>query len=60
MPYFKEEALIGIQDLTVDISNLRIERGKAAAWERHSILGEISSFDDLETYRNGFFTMKSE
>lgn len=60
VPYFKEEALIGIQDLTVDISNLRIERGKAAAWERHSILGEISSFDDLETYRNGFFTMKSD
>ena len=60
VPYYKDEALIGIQDLTVDTSNLIIERGRAAAWERHSILGEVSSFDDLETYRNGFFTLKEE
>ena len=57
VPYYKEEALLGIQDINIDVSDLTIDRGKAAAYERHSILGEVSSMDDLENYRNGFFKM---
>lgn len=57
VPYYKEEALLGIQDINIDVNDLTIDRGKAAAYERHSILGEVSSMDDLENYRNGFFKM---
>ena len=55
VPYFKEESLFGIQDMSITADNVRIERGTSAAYERHSILGEITSLDDLVKYKNGFF-----
>lgn len=55
VPYFKEESLFGIQDMSISADNVRIERGTSAAYERHSILGEITSLDDLVKYKNGFF-----
>ena len=55
VPYFKQEALFGIQDMSISASDIKIERGNSAAYERHSILGEVSSVEDLVKYKNGFF-----
>lgn len=57
--YIKDENLIGLQKINKDI-DVNIERGKSSARERHQILGEVSSFDDLINYKNGFFTLKSD
>lgn len=57
--YFKNENLMGVQKISKDV-NVMVERGKSAAFERHQVLGEVSSFDDLITYKNGFFTLKSD
>lgn len=65
-PYYKEEDLLGVQDVnTLDYDSqyhryvtaidANIERGMAAAFEKHNILGEIKTFSDLENYRNNFF-----
>lgn len=51
---FRDDTNIGIQNRTEDV-DADIERGTYSAIERHSILGEIKTFEDLETYRNGFF-----
>lgn len=56
--YFFDEGLIGYQDTKINVSKVKIERGKYAAFERHNALGEVSSFDDLEKYKNGFFKLK--
>ena len=55
VPYFKEEALFGIHDIKVSADGLTIERGTSAAYERHSIMGEVASIEDLVKYKNGFF-----
>ena len=65
-PYYKEEDLLGVQDVNtleydpqyhryVNSIDANIERGISAAFERHNILGEIKTFSDLENYRNNFF-----
>ena len=53
---FKEEALEEIDDIIKDI-DVNIERSTAAAYERHSILGEVNTFEDLQNYRNNFFNL---
>ena len=55
VPYFKQEALFGIHNMSISVSDINIERGNSAAYERHSILGEVSSVEDLVKYKNGFF-----
>jgi hypothetical protein len=40
-----------------DVPKITINRGNYAAMERHYILGEINSFDDLEKYRNNYFKL---
>lgn len=51
----KLDYLTGIMYSPTVENDVRIRRGNAAAWERHVKLGEIRSFDDLETYANGGF-----
>lgn len=58
--YFKEESLTGIDDIRIDDEKPRVERGTSAAFEIHNILGECRTMDDLEKYRNDFFTIKDD
>lgn len=51
---FKDDTSIGVQDSRQSI-DANVERGTYAAFERHSILGEIKTFEDLSNYRNNFF-----
>ena len=57
-PLFKEEYLMGASsDANIDL-NVVIERGAATAFEKHLILGECNTYDDLVNYRNGMFLEK--
>ena len=47
---------MGVQFINPDV-DANIQRGTAASYERHNILGEIKTFDDLENYRNNFFEL---
>ena len=60
IPYFKDERYLGMHDITRDTDSYYIERGTSSAFERHNILGECSSMDDLEKYRNDFFSVKKQ
>lgn len=53
---FKKESNLGIQNIRYDLDG-KIERGKYAAFERHNILGEINTFEDLKNYRNNYFKL---
>lgn len=59
-PYIMEDAMVGVENTKKTYDKFVIERGTAAAFERHHVLGEVCTFDDLEKYKNGFFTLKTE
>ena len=52
-----EDRLVGANYFDFDVPKITINRGDYAAMERHYILGEINSFDDLEKYRNNYFKL---
>lgn len=49
---FKDDATIGLHDLNEDI-DVKIERGIAESYQKHNMLGEICTLQDLENYKNG-------
>ena len=53
-----DESELGIQDITMDV-DAYIERNNnnTASCERHNILGEVNTFDDLANYRNNYFNL---
>lgn len=55
----KEELSMGVEDMRKSI-DLNIERGISAAFERHHILTEVNTFQDLENYRNDFFNLRQQ
>ena len=56
---FKEDYLMGVLFKPTVNSNVRIERGVNAAFERHIKLGEVKTLNDMENYQNGgFFNIK--
>lgn len=52
----KPEYLMGIEDWVDDV-DIEIERGTSAAFERHNILTEVNTMEDLVNYRNNFFKL---
>ena len=48
---------MGVQDFTEDI-NVKIERGIAESYQKHNMLGEICTMQDLENYKNGKYLDK--
>lgn len=55
IPLYKEEYLMGISTPIKRDVNVYIDRGINAAFERHLILSEINTFQDMENYRNDYF-----
>ena len=49
--------MLGISSLENIDSDIYIERGINAAFERHLKLGEVTSLEALEQYSNGYFTI---
>lgn len=54
-PVFKQEYMLGISSLENVDSDIYIERGINAAFEKHLKLGEVTSLEALEQYSNGYF-----
>jgi hypothetical protein len=54
---FMDDAIVGSTFIDFDIPEVNVNRGNYAAMERHYILGEIKSFDDLQNYRNNLFKL---
>lgn len=54
-PTFKQEYMLGISSLENIDSDIYIERGINAAFEKHLKLGEVTSLEALEQYSNGYF-----
>lgn len=59
VPFIMEESMVGITDVKKS-GTATVERGTAAAFEMHNILGECRTMEDLEKYRNDFFTIKDD
>ena len=57
--YFMEDYQMGVAFVANNNENVYVDRGTAAAFERHLKLGEVNSMEDLENYSNGFFAMKN-
>ena len=62
---YKPNYLHDIEDISEKIidgdlvGHIYIERSKSAAFERHNILSEVNTMQDLENYRNDFFKIRN-
>jgi hypothetical protein len=56
--YFMEDYQLGMSFVSNNNSNVYIDRGSAAAFERHMRLSEVDTLQDLENYGNGMFKLK--
>lgn len=54
-PTIRQEYKFGISSLQSVDSDIYIDRGINAAFEKHLKLGEVSTMEDLTQYSNGFF-----
>lgn len=58
---FKEDLLSEIHFKPIVESDVKIDRGLNAAFERHLRLGEVKSLSDMEDFRNGaFFNIQNQ
>ena len=57
-PTFREEYRLGSSVIENIDTDIYIERGINAAYERHLKLGEVVSLENLERYGNGYFKMQ--
>lgn len=57
LPVFREEYRLGISSLENVKSDIYIDRGINAAFEKHLKLGEVTSLETLENYGSNFFKM---
>lgn len=56
-PTFQDAYNIGISSLPIVDSDVNIDRGNNAAFEKHLKIGEVTSLEALENYTNGYFKM---
>lgn len=54
-PTFTKAFNIGVVSPPTVESDINIDRGNSAAFEKHLKLGEVTSFEALENYSNGYF-----
>ena len=57
-PVFRDEKMMNVSSNIKENYDVVIDRGSAAAFERHLQLGELKTWADLENYRNGMFLNK--
>ena len=57
-PFIMEDYKLGIAYIDNNTMVMDIDRGNAAAFERHLRLSETKTIQDLEQYGNGFFSLK--
>ena len=54
---FSNDKLFGTTMIDYKQDEVNITRGSYGAFERHNILGEINSMEDLQNYRNNYFKL---
>lgn len=59
-PTYREEYLQGMAIMPYVDSDIYIDRGINAAFEKHLKLGEVTSLETLENYTNGYFKMMEQ
>ena len=59
-PTYREEYMLGIATMENVDSDIYIERGINATFEKHLKLGEVSSLDDLLNIGNGYFKIMED
>lgn len=59
-PKMKLDYLIGVINEPKINIDVFIDRGSNSSFERHMKLGDIKSFDDLESYGNGYYKIKED
>lgn len=52
-PVFRDEKMLGLKLPLKEEYNVEINRGMSSAFEKHLQLAEITTWQDLENYRNG-------
>lgn len=57
LPVYRSGTKIGKSMVQKDTSDIYIDRGRSAAFERHLKLGEVVTMEALENYGNGWFLM---
>ena len=56
-PVFTRESTEYLPDETKNTFNVIIDRGNAAAFEKHFKLSECNTFEDLKNYGNNFYNL---
>jgi hypothetical protein len=60
LPIAKLDYLIGVVSKPKMDIDVFIDRGDNSAFDRHIRLGDFNSFTELESYGNGFYTLKED
>lgn len=56
-PIFTREGSEAFQDAPKEVADVVIDRGNAAAFEKHFKLSECNSFEDLKNYGNNYYNL---
>ena len=57
-PTFRKDYLIGMVEYPTENINITIDRGLSHAFEKHLMLAETNTFNDLKNYKNNYFNLQ--
>lgn len=57
-PVFRKDYLFGLSEYPTENVNITIDRGIANAFEKHLMLCETNTFNDLKNYKNNYFNLQ--
>jgi hypothetical protein len=58
LPTFRKDYLIGLSEYPSEDVNITIDRGLSHAFEKHLMLCETNTFNDLKNYKNNYFNLQ--
>lgn len=58
LPTFRKDYLLGMSEFPTEDVDIVIDRGLSHAFERHLMLCETNTFNDLQNYRNNYFNLQ--
>lgn len=57
-PVFRKDYMIGMSEYPMEQINVQIDRGLSHAFEKHLMLTETNTFNDLKNYKNNYFNLQ--
>jgi hypothetical protein len=57
-PLFRKDSLIGFMEKPKEDIDISIDRGLSHAFEKHLMLCETNTFNDLQNYKNNYFNLQ--